>query len=246
VTTEPALAPVAFEVAGLVCRLESTYPKPLLWLSELHPAFASPRRPDVVVTVEREDSYWTAGLPWIGPDRVLDAPLHAVSGGGAVIRTAYYEAELDAERRRVRIRLAAGFGVGGAVRAVYAALLPARGACLVRGSIRALGDGAVLVCGDAADGVVALVASGESIEAEPTPFHAGASPTRGRRRRIRAIECGATDGARRIDVAARVLEQIVVVDHSPATLERVLDIVTRLATTVPSITAASAMADAVR
>jgi hypothetical protein len=173
----------------------------------------------------------------VAPDRLIDAPVYeAGAAGGAHLRTTYYDAEIDASRGRVETRIAGGFGVGGMLRALYAALLPARGACLVRATVRPERHGAVLVCGDpsdseSVDGVVALVSDGAHVTVEPTPFHGGTSPSRAPRRRVLAVESGLT-GTSRAAAAAAVLTHVVVVDHSAATLERALDVVTRLPTPI--------------
>jgi hypothetical protein len=129
----------------------------------------------------------------------------------------------------VLVHVAGGFGVGGMLRALYAVLLPRRGACLVRASIQPVDDdAAVLVCDDGDDGVVALVARHGAIEVEPTPFHQGTTDTRARARRVVAIDL--QSGARRIDAAAQILSRVITIDHSAETMERVLDLVTRLVT----------------
>ena len=234
-TATPPLDGVTFEVAGLVCRIECAYAKPILWVTELHPAFRSARDADVGVSFLYDDGYWARGLPWVAPDRLIDAPVYdAGACGGASLRSAYYDADIDDARRRVTTRIAGGFGVGGMLRALYATLLPARGVCLVRASIRPDGAGAILVCGDPTgpvddDGVVALVSDGTHVEVEPTPFHGGTTPVRAPRRRVVAVDTGA-ETASRAAAAAHVLAHVVVVDHSSSTLERVLDVVMRLPT----------------
>jgi hypothetical protein len=227
-----------FEVAGLACRVECAYAKPILWVNELHPGFRSTRDPDVQVMVRYDDGYWARDLPWIGPDRLLDAPVYAEHAGGARLQTAYYDAEIDAERRRVFVRVAGGFGVGGVLRALYAILLPRRGACLVRASIRPSEDAAVLVCDGADEGVVALVNRGGGVEVVPTPFHDGVTPVRARGRLVIAVDL---EGAARVDLAAHVLSRVLIIDHSAEALERALDIVTRLVGGLPSASAAGAV-----
>ena len=227
-TAAPAFAPVTFEVAGLACRLECAYAKPMLWVTELHPAFRSERAADVHVSFDYDDGYWTRGLPWVATDRLIDAPVHEPDArGGAQLRSAYYDAEIDRSGRQVKTRIAGGFGVGGMLRALYATLLPARGACLVRATVRLVDAGAILVCDDPDDGVVALVSDGAHVAVEPTPFHGGTTTLRASRRRVIAIDAG-DDGISKATAAARVLANVVVVDHSPRTLERVLDVVMRL------------------
>jgi hypothetical protein len=231
VTAATGVDAATFEVAGLTCRIECAYAKPRLWVTELHPAFRSAADPDVVVTFQYDDGYWTRGLPWIASDRLLDAPVFDDRAGGALLRTSYYDAEIDDARTRVFVRVAGGFGVGGMLRALYAVLLPRRGACLVRASIQVVGDDtAVLVCDDDEDGVVALVARNGEVEIEPTPFHHGTTSTRERVRRVVGIDL--PSGARRLDAAAQILSRVVTVDHSAATMERVLDLVTGLSTTI--------------
>ncbi len=220
-----------FEVAGLACRVECAYAKPILWVNELHPAFRSTRDPDVSVTFRYEDEYWARDLPWIAPDRLVDTPVFVERAGGALLRSAYYDAEIDAGRRRVLVRVASGFGVGGVLRALYAVLLPRRGACLARASILPADDAAVLVCDDADDGVVALVDRGRGVDVEPTPFHQGTTPLRERGRRVVAVDLG--QASLRVDAAAKVLSRVVTIDHSAETLDRVLDIVTRLVAGLP-------------
>jgi hypothetical protein len=116
------------------------------------------------------------------------------------------------------------------LRALYAALLPARGACLVGATIRPDGDGAVLVCGKG-DGIVALVSDGAYVAVEATPFHDGTSAVRAPRRRVLAIDPGG-GAPSRATVAAAVLAHVLVVDHSASTLERALDVIMRLPTVV--------------
>jgi hypothetical protein len=153
--------------------------------------------------------------------------VHVAHGRGATLRGAYYDARVAPARRRVRVRVAGGFGIGGVLRALYAMLLPRRGACLVRASVRPLDDGgAVLVADDAEDGVVALIDRGRGIDVEPTPFHGGTTPARAPARRVVGIDLG--PAARRVDGAAHLLARAVAIDHSADTLERVLDLVTRL------------------
>jgi hypothetical protein len=221
-----------FEVAGLACRVECAHAKPILWVNELHPGFRSTRDPDVVVTFRYDDGYWARDLPWIAPDRLRDAPEYGERTSGALLRTAYYDADIDADRRRVLVRVAGGFGVGGVLRALYAVLLPRRGACLVRASVLPVDDAAVLVCDEVEDGVVALVDRGAEVEVEPTPFHQGTTPLRARGRRVTAIDH--ERASRRVDAAAHVLSRVVTVDHSAETLEHVLDIVTRLVAGLPA------------
>jgi hypothetical protein len=126
--------------------------------------------------------------------------------------------------------------VGGVLRAIYAALLPQRGACLVRATMRPVGDRVVLECGDPEDGVVALLDAGGHVVAEATPFHSGTTLTGPRRRRVDGI---AGAGVTRAAAAARLLEEVVVVDHSPDILDRVLDLVTRLTVSAPVLVAAA-------
>jgi hypothetical protein len=223
---ERRLGHATFEVAGLACRVACDYAKPVLWVTELHPGFRCERDPDVVVTFDYDDGYWARGLPFTAPDRLVDAPTYSGDESGARLRSAYYDADLDAARRRVSVRIASGFGVGGVLRALYAAWLPARGACLVRAEARPVGDGAVLVCGDACEGVVALVADGASVDVVETPFHAGTSPAPASRRRLVGVDAGGA--ASKATALARVLERVVVVDHSGLTVERALDVVMRL------------------
>lgn len=233
-----------FGVAGLVCRVECEYDKPLLWVSELHPGFALTQDPDLVVTVRYDDGYWASDLPWIAPDQLLDVPVYEALGGAAVIRSAYYQADVDRACGRAFVRLAGGFNVDGVLRALYAALLPARGACLVRALLRPVGNAAVLVCGDRHEDVVALIDRGGCVMAEPTPFHGGTTPKRPRRRSLEAIELGVDHGTSRLEAAARILERVVVVDHASQTVERVLDIVTRLTASVPVVAGVGAARDA--
>ena len=224
---------VTVEVAGLACRLECAYPKPILWVTELHPAFFSDRDADVVVSFRYDDGYWARGLPWVAPDRLVDAPVYETRADGtATLRSAYYDAVIDASRARVETRIAGGFGVGGMMRALYAALLPAHGACLVHATARPEGPGVVLVSGDPGDaadqdGVVALVNDGAHVAVAPTPFHGGTSPTRMPWRRVVAVDPGPAGTSRAAAVAA-VHARVVVVDHSASTLERALDVITRL------------------
>jgi hypothetical protein len=147
---------------------------------------------------------------------------------GALLRSAYYDAEIDDARRRVLVRMAGGFGVGGMLRALYAVLLPRRGACLVRASIVPVDDAAVLACDDGEDGVVALVSRDDAIAVEPTPFHGGTTSIREPGRRVVAIDL--QPGSPRIDAASKILSRVVTVDHSAETVEPVLDLVTRLVT----------------
>jgi hypothetical protein len=232
------MSSITFEVAGLGCRIECDYPKPILWVTELHPAFRCDRDADLVVSFRYDDGYWARGFPWVAPDRLIDAPVYEAGPDGvARLRTAYYDAEIDASRERVETRIAGGFGVGGMLRALYAALLPARGACLVRATVRPEGHGAVLVCGDPSDtegvdGVVALVSDGAHVTVEPTPFHGGTSASRAPRLRVLTVETGVA-ATSRAAAAAAVLAHVVVVDHSASTLERALDVVTRLPTPIP-------------
>ena len=221
-----------FEVAGLACRVECAYAKPILWVNELHPAFRSTRDPDVVVTFLYEDAYWTRDLPWIGPDRLIDRPVFEEHASGAFLRSAYYDAEIDAGRSHVLVRVAGGFGVGNVLRALYAIALPRRGACLVRASILPVDDAAVLVCDDTGDGVVALVDRGKGVYVEPTPFHEGTTPIRERGRHVASLDLGPTSG--RVDAAAQILARVVTIDHSIEALERVLDIVTPLVAGLPA------------
>lgn len=225
-TAAPRVDAATFEVAGVTCRVECAHAKPILWVTELHPAFRTTRDPDVVVTFRYDDDYWARELPWIAPDRLLDAPVFVEHAGGAQLRSAYYDAEIDAARRRVLVGIAGGFGVGGMLRALYAVLLPRRGACLVRASLRPVDDAAVLVCDEGEDGVVALVARGAGVEVEPTPFHQGTTPVRDRGRRVVAVDL--QPASRRIAAAAQTLSRVVTIDHSAATVERVLDVITRL------------------
>jgi hypothetical protein len=124
------------------------------------------------------------------------------------------------------------------LRALYAVLLPGRSACLVRASVRPLAEDAVLVCDDG-HGVVALVDCGDGVEVEPTPFHAGVTPIRDRGRRVVGVDVGPAARRRvdaaarvvsrvRVDAAAEVVSRVITIDHSTRTLERVLDVVTRL------------------
>jgi hypothetical protein len=238
VTPASRLDAATFEVAGVTCRVECVYAKPILWVTELHPGFRSTRDPDVVVTFRYEDGYWARDLPWIASDRLVDAPRFEEHPGASRLRSAYYDAEIDADRRRVRVRVASGFGVGNVLRALYAILLPRHGACLARASLQPVDDAAVLVCDDASDGVVALVDRGRDrgVDVEPTPFHQGTTPVRERARRVVDV----VPASRRVDVAAKLLARVVTFDHSVETLERVLDVVTRLVAGLPVVTDAGA------
>jgi hypothetical protein len=200
----------------------------MAWVNDLHPAFRTGRPADLVAQFQYDDVYWRRELPWVGADDVRDVPIHAASGGTTSIRSAYYDVELDGAGRHAVVRLAMGFRVGGVLRALYAALLPRRDACLVRATLRDAGDGVMLVCDDAGDEVVAVADRGEWISAEPTPFHPGTSARRRPPRPIVAIEA-AGDGARPVDAAARLLEPLVIVDHSTPLVERALDLLTRAA-----------------
>ena len=234
--TVPArLDAATFDVAGVACRVECAHAKPILWVNELHPGFRSTREPDVVVSFRYEDAYWSRGFPWIGPDRLLDAPVYTDHSRGARLRSAYYDAEIDAGQRHVLVRIAGGFGVGGMLRALYAVLLPRHGACLVRASVLPLADDAVLVC-DEGQKIVALVDRGDGVEVEPTPFHEGVTPIRAHGRRVAAVDfvrdAWRSDAAEvsrpRVDAAAAVVSRVIAIDHSTEALERVLDVVTRL------------------
>lgn len=236
VTGPARLDAATFDVAGVACRVECAHAKPILWVNELHPGFRSTREPDVVVTFRYEDAYWARRFPWLGPDRLLDAPVYTEHSRGARLRSAYYDAEIDAARRHVLVRIAGGFGVGGMLRALYAILLPSRGACLVRASILPVADDAVLVCDDG-NAVVALVDRGDGVEAEPTPFHDGVTLIHERGRRIvavdfvrhaRRIAAAELVSGPRVDVAAELVSRVITIDHSMQILERVLDVVTRL------------------
>jgi hypothetical protein len=134
------------------------------------------------------------------------------------------------------VRVASGFGVGNVLRALCAILLPRHGACLARASLLPADDAAVLVCDDAGDGVVALVDRGRGVDVEPTPFHQGTTPVRERARRVVDV----VPASRRVDVAAQLLARVVTFDHSVETLERVLDVVTRLVAGLPVVTDAGA------
>jgi hypothetical protein len=236
VTAASRLDAATFEIAGVACRVECEHAKPILWVTELHPGFRSSRDPDVVVTFEYEDGYWARDLPWIAPDRLVDAPVFTEHAGAARLRSAYYDAEIDAGRRHVRVHLASGFGVGNVLRALYAILLLRHGACLARATLLPVDDAAVLVCDDAHDGVVALVDRGRGVDVEPSPFHEGTTPVRDRARRVVDI----VPASPRVDVAARLLARVVTVDHSAETLERALDVVTRLVAGLPLVTHAGA------
>lgn len=240
-TPSADLGHVGFEVAGLVARVGCAWPKPILWITELHPAFASSRAHDLAIHVEYDDGYWARGLPWTGPDRLIDHPAYTATPGGGLITASYYA--IEASPRRAEVRIASGFGVGGVMRALYAALLPARGACLLRARMRDVDDGVVLAPGDPDDGVVALIATPDGVAAEPTPFHAGTSPARAPRRLVRGVDVSDTGSAHggHAAVAAALLENAVMIDHSPPTAERVVDIVTRLAMSVVLTTDAAAM-----
>jgi hypothetical protein len=229
VTSALGLDAATFEVGGLACRVECAHAKPILWVTELHPGFRSSREPDIVVTFQYDDAYWARDLPWIAPDRLIDAPAFVAHAGGARLQSAYYDAEIDAGHRRVLVRVASGFGVGNVLRALYAILLPRHGACLVRVSLLPTGDAAVLVCDDADDRVVALVDRGRGVDVEPTPFHEGTTPVRERARRVADV----VPGAPRVDVAAQLLSRVVTIDHSAEALERVLDVVTGLVASLP-------------
>ena len=228
-TRSSPLDAVTFEVGGIACRIECAYAKPILWVTELHPGFRSERAPDVVVRFDYDDSYWADGLPWIAPDQLVDAPVYEAHAHGASLRSAYYHAEIDGGGAHVVTRIAGGFGVGGMLRALYATLLPHRGACLVRASAHVTPDGVVLELGSPDHGVVAVVPDQTFVAVEPTPFHHGTSPSRPPGRRVTVIDVG-RPGATRLETAARTLEHAVVVDHSPVVLERALDVVARLVT----------------
>jgi hypothetical protein len=236
VTAALGLDGATFEVGGVACRVECAHAKPILWVTELHPGFRSAREPDVVVTFQYEDAYWARDLPWIAPDRLIDAPVFVAHAGGARLQSAYYDAEIDAGHRRVHVRVASGFGVGNVLRALYAILLPRHRASLVRASLLPAGDAAVLVCDDAGDGVVALVHRGRGVDVEPTPFHEGTTPVRERARRVADL----VPAAPRVDAAARLLARVVTIDHSAGALERVLDVVTALVASLPVASGAGA------
>ncbi len=223
-----ALAPVTFEVAGLACRIECAHAKPMAWVTDLHPGFRTDRPADVAVVFRYDDGYWARELPWVGADDVLDVPVCEASVDRTTIRGSYYDLELDLARRHAVVDLAMGFRVGGILRALYAALLPSRGACLVRATVRHDGDGAVLLADDDADDVVALAEHDGHIAVEATPFHGGTSPTRSAPRRLVGVDAGAASMTRS-DVAAKLLERLVIVDHSDHSIERALTVLTRAA-----------------
>jgi hypothetical protein len=231
VTAALGLEAATFEVGGVTCRVECAHAKPILWVTELHPGFRSAGEPDVVVTFQYEDAYWARDLPWIAPDRLIDAPVFVAHAGGARLRSAYYDAEIEAGHRRVHVRLASGFGVGNVLRALYAVLLPRHRACLVRASFLPAGDAAVLVCDDVGDGVVALVDRGRGVLVEPTPFHEGTTPVRELARRVADV----VPASPRVDVAAQLLSRVVTIDHSAEALEHVLDVITGLVASLPVV-----------
>jgi hypothetical protein len=217
------------EVAGIALGLRSTVRKPALWATELHPAFVVERTPDVIVEVVHDGAYWRAGLPWVAPDTVADAPRVTRRGAALRVEAAYYAAVLDGDRARVR--LATGFHVDGPLRALVALRLAGSGGALVRAA-RSLGEGGADVrCG--ADGrppagggpglfrgLVALVAREGRVWTHATPFGDGpAAPGAAALRALEVVAPGPPGPLPRAAAVAALARALVLPPGAGALLE---------------------------
>lgn len=243
------------EVAGLVARIECRHLKPIAWAREAHPAFLSAKPPDVEMAIVYDDGYWGRGLPWIAPNTVPDVPRVAREEGALSVETAYYRATIDHRVGRIEVRMASGFRVDGLLRTLYALLLPARGALLIRATRVVRNGGSVLlvgppepsgarpgaVAGDGAifDGFVAVTEIDGRYAACTTPFHDGdprdERPTRLPLDALYVLDrdAGALATIGPAEAAKRFLPHVCVVEKTVASFERILDLSTRLVRTLP-------------
>lgn len=175
------------DIAGIAFRVSCRFPKPGFW-ARRHPEFLTRRRPDVVVHVVYDEHFRdrTRRPP---SDTVADAPRVLRRGRVLLLSTGYYRATVD--RRRVSVRMAAGFDVAGLMRTLAALWLLERQTLLVR-AVRLGRDGATLACGvpDAAvaaargaavAGWIAVTPGPDGVTTRLTPFleHDGRVPARG-------------------------------------------------------------------
>jgi hypothetical protein len=175
------------DIAGIAFRVSCRFPKPGFW-ARRHPEFLTRRRPDVVVHIVYDERFRGRAREALS-DTVADAPRVLRRGQALLLTTGYYRATVD--RRRVSVRMAAGFDVAGLMRTLAALWLLERQTLLVR-AVRLGRDGATLACGvpDAAlagargvavAGWIAVTPGPDGVTTRLTPFleHDGRVPARG-------------------------------------------------------------------
>lgn len=243
------------EVAGLVCRIECRHLKPIAWARDAHPVFLSAKPPEVELVIVYDDGYWGQGLPWVAPNTVPEVPRVTREAHTLGVRTAYYRATIDDRAGRIDVRMASGFRVDGLLRTLYALLLPARGALLVRATRVTRNGSSVLLVGPPAAGAarpnpaagdggifagfVAVAGIDGRYLALTTPFNDGdprdEEPTRLPLDALHFVEreAGASTAIAPAEAARRLLPHVCVVERTVASLERVLELSAWLVQTLP-------------
>lgn len=242
-----ALHATTAEIASITVRILCRHAKPAIWVDDFHPAFRSARRAELRVVVFH-DASWT-DLPWVAPDTVRDEAEVTRARGWAQIRSDYFAVTIDPLRRRVRLRIAPGFFVDGAMRAIWSLLLLERGGVLLRARRVAENGGACLVLDDETPclrGLVAVVPTSSGLVTYPTPFEAEESDEAPAPLALRGIRIGATPAGscRRLAPVAAVgaLARHVRIDRGESIAAATVDILIGLAERVPCEEVSDALA----
>jgi len=230
------------DVAGIVFELSCPFPKPGFWARH-QPAFISRRRPDITVRIDYEERL--ERRPWrsIG-DTVADAPTVRRRGRQLVVSTGYYRASVDVSRGRAAVRIAAGFDVAALMRTLAALWLAERATLLLRAACVESGVAATLACGlpssvlvpSASVGWLAVTSGDDDVLVRPTPFLDRPGSLRARGRRVTALWLpGSREGhpPGSAEALRTLLPSIWQADRRRASVERTLDLATRIVTTLP-------------
>ena len=227
------------DVAGVVFRLSCRFPKPSFW-ARRHPRFISRGHPDVTVQIEYDDN-WRRTRRSMG-DTVSDAADVRRDGRCLLVSTGYYRAEVDVERGRVSVRLAAGFEVSGLMRTLAALWLLERGTVLLNAACFGSAASATLACrlegglvpSSAVAGWLAVTPLANEVRVRSTPFVERDAPLRSRAARPTMLWLpGSAPVSRSIGAAPALLALLPAIwqaDRRRAAVERTLDLATRIVT----------------